>query len=111
MKKLLTIMLILILSLVLISQQTFAAIGTISVINNYNKSSSTLTTYVKNSDNKSSQSVKLELQKNNKTISSTTVSVKKSTQVKKAFKLSSKGKYRIKYTVNGKFSYTNSYNY
>lgn len=111
MKKMMTGLIIVALSLVLMTQQAFAGIGTINVTNSYNKSSGNLTSYVKNSHDKQAKKVKLELQKNSKTVSTVTVTVKKDTQLKKVFKLSAKGKYRIKYTVDGKTAFTNNYNY
>lgn len=109
MKRLTAVLLCFALSFGLVSQEAFARVGTISVMNSYNKSASTVTTYVKNSDNKSGKHVKLELQKNGRTVNVSSVYVKKNTQLKKLFKLSSKGKYRIKYTTGGRYSYTNNF--
>lgn len=84
-----------------------ASVGVISV--STIKSSSSITAYVKNSDNKKTNTVKLELQKDGKTKSSKTVSLKKNQQLKKSFSMSGKGTYRIKYTFKGKYSYTTTY--
>jgi hypothetical protein len=111
MKKMLSLLLAAMLGFGFISDEASARVGTISVMNNYNKSASTANLYIKNSDNKADQYVKLELQRNGKTISTQTVCVKKNTQIKKPIKLTLKGKYRIKYTVKGKYSYTNNFNY
>lgn len=111
MKKIIIILVGLALSFMLVGHDASARVDTISVMNSYNKSAKSTTTYIKNSDNKKTKSVKLELQKDGKTISKTTVSVKKDAQIKKVFKISSKGKYRIKYTVGGKSAYTGNFTY
>jgi hypothetical protein len=70
------------------------------------RSGNSVTAYVKNNDNKNSQSVYLQLMKNGSTISSKSVKVNKNQQVKVVFSLSSKGAYVIKYTVNNKSDFT-----
>lgn len=84
-----------------------ASVDTISVTT-YAKGNS-VTAYVKNFDNNQSHSVKLELQKDGKIISSKSITVNKNQQAKVVFNLSSKGKYQIKYTVKSKSDYTSKF--
>ena len=84
-----------------------ASVDSVSVTTN--KVNDKVTVYVKNSDNNSPVTVKLELQKDGKTVSKTSVTVKQDKRVSTSFKLSSSGKYTIKYTVGKKSSKTPSF--
>lgn len=87
--------------------ETDASVGVISVVTN--KSSKEITAYVKNNHNKDKNVVVLEFQKNGKTIEKRKVTLNKNQQIKQSFKMVHKGKYRIKYTFKGKYSYTSTY--
>ena len=84
-----------------------ASVDSVSVTTN--KVNNKVTVYVKNSDNKKGVTVKLELQKDGKKVDSDTVTVKKDSSGKVTFKLSSKGSYKVKYTVGKKSSKTPSF--
>lgn len=84
-----------------------ASVGVISVTTV--KNSSEITAYIKNSDNKKSNVVEVEFQRDGKKVSKYKVTLKKNQQLKQKFKMSSKGKYRIKYTFKGKYDYTTTY--
>lgn len=109
MKNIGIILAVLILSFSVLVGHSYASAGKISVTTS--KSGSTITAYVKNFDNSKTKKVVLELQKDSKTTVKRTLWVKADKQVKQTFKLNSKGKYRIKYTSDGKTSYTTTYNH
>ena len=106
MRKIFTVMIILTL-IFWMSLQADASTNKVT-ITTYN-SSTTYTGYVKSTDNKATKYVTLEFQKDGKTIKKEKVTVKKNQQLKKQYKMTSKGKYRIKYTVSGKYSYSSIY--
>lgn len=92
-----------------IANEASASVGTISVTTN--KVGSTVNTYVKNNDNNNDNIVTLQLQKSGITVDTQVVTVNRNQQAKSVYKLTSKGSYRIKYTVNGKYSYTSTFYY
>lgn len=104
MKKVLVYLLAAIIMFGAIQNVAEAAVGSVSAFTQ--KKNDILTVFVKNSDNNKSVTVSLELQKDGEYFSSDSVSASPDEQVKTTFKLTDKGKYRVKYTVGDKSSHT-----